>query len=280
MRTKGKSNISLFFMAVYGITALLYTPILLSGDGMASPINTALMVLVTFVPSGMGVLFVYKTRSKDDRRDFWRRVFRWPRRHAKPALAGLLILPFSVFVSYAVSSFVSDGTFNFGYGMRVLTDWKTLIVFLFVELTFGAISEELGWRGYALDELQSRGNALKASLILGILWAFWHTPAFLTPGTSQFAMGGLLSWNYACFILAVTLGSVIHTWVYNNTGGSILVAGILMHFAQNATMIFLGGIFDEFTLPSSYWLIQLCTTAIIAAILICISNPSTLTRRE
>ena len=85
--------------------------------------------------------------------------------------------------------------------------------------------------------------------MLGFIWAFWHTPAFLIPGLSQYEMGGIVSSTYVFFILSVALGSVLITWVYNNTRRSILVAGFLMHFAQNASLILLGGIFDGFTMP-------------------------------
>jgi membrane protease YdiL (CAAX protease family) len=191
-----------------------------------------------------------------------------------------LVLPVNVFVSFWLASNLSGEPVSLSYAARVLMDWKTLLVFLFVELTFGALSEELGWRGYALDELQSRWNALTSSLVLGFLWAFWHTPAFLVPGTSQYAMGGLFSWTYICFLVSVTLGGIIHTWAYNNTGHSILVAGVLMHFAQNAAMIFLGGIFDEFTLPPAYWSIQLAVTAVVAGTLVLVYGPRTLRHRD
>ena len=47
-------------------------------------------------------------------------------------------------------------------------------------LLFGPLPEEMAWRGYALDGLQSKWNALEASLILGIAWTIWHLPLFKT----------------------------------------------------------------------------------------------------
>jgi membrane protease YdiL (CAAX protease family) len=137
----------------------------------------------------------------------------------------------------------------------------------------------LGWRGYALDELQSRWSALRSSLVLGLIWALWHTPAFLIPGLSQYEMGGIFSWPYISFILSVAMGSVLITWVYNNTGRSILVAGFLMHFSQNATLIMLGGIFDAFTMPPAYWVVMLVETAIAAGMVVFFYGSRTLTHR-
>jgi membrane protease YdiL (CAAX protease family) len=37
-----------------------------------------------------------------------------------------------------------------------------------------AIGEEVGWQGYAIDRLQTRWNALSASILLGIVWAVWY----------------------------------------------------------------------------------------------------------
>jgi membrane protease YdiL (CAAX protease family) len=195
------------------------------------------------------------------------------------ALAGLLILPFIVIISFLVSSFINGAQISLGYAVEVLTNWKTLITFLFVELTFGALSEELGWRGYALDELQSRWSALTSSLVLGFIWAFWHTPAFLIPGMSQHESGGIYSWAYVSFILSVTLGNVLITWIYNNTGRSILVAGFLMHFEQNASLIFVAGIFERSTMPPAYWTVVLVMSAFAAIMIVIIYGPKTLTHQ-
>lgn len=42
----------------------------------------------------------------------------------------------------------------------------------------GPISEELGWRGYAIDALQARWSALVSSLVVGFFWSVWHWPLF------------------------------------------------------------------------------------------------------
>ena len=269
----------LFFASVYLVSFLLYVPILVSGQGLSTPLNKVLMAMVTFAPSVLGVLFVYLTKGPEERRDFWRRAYRWPRGRTKMALLGILILPFITITSFLITSSTDGRGLSLTYATRLFTDWKALLVYLFVELTFGALSEELGWRGYALDELQSRWSALRSSLVLGFIWAFWHTPAFLIPGLSQYEMGGVFSWPYISFILSVAMGSVLITWVYNNTGRSILVAGFLMHFSQNATFILLGGIFETFTVPPAYWTVALIETAIAVALVVIFYGSKTLTRR-
>jgi uncharacterized protein len=272
-------NVWLFFASVYLVSAVLVVPVLISGEGMSTPRNKALVILFTFVPSIMGILFTYLTKGPEERQDFWLRAYRWPRGRTKMALIGILLTPLITFTSFLIASYLSGTGYSLDYAARVFSDWKALLVYLFVELTFGALSEELGWRGYALDELQSRWSALRSNLVLGFIWAFWHTPAFLIPGLSQHEMGGVFSWPYVSFILSVALGSVLITWVYNNTGRSILVAGFLMHFSQNATLIMLGGIFDSFTIPPAYWTVMLVETVIAVLLVVSCYGSKTLTRR-
>ncbi len=92
-------------------------------------------------------------------------------------------------------------------------------------LILGPLSEELGWRGYALDRLQTRWNALVSSLIVGLVWSLWHLPLFLIPGTSQHEMGV----PFIGFLIKLTSSSVLYTWLYNNTRRSLWSA-ILLHW--------------------------------------------------
>ena len=56
-------------------------------------------------------------------------------------------------------------------------------------LILGPLSEELGWRGYAQERLQTSFNPILSSLIVGVIWGLWHLPLFLMPGTSQHELG-------------------------------------------------------------------------------------------
>ncbi len=89
--------------------------------------------------------------------------------------------------------------------------------------------EEVGWRGFALPRLQKQFNPLIASLIIGAIWALWHLPLYFngqyTAGsnTGPAALAGILlrfEWSLPI--------SVIFTWVYNRSRGSLLIM-ILFH---------------------------------------------------
>jgi membrane protease YdiL (CAAX protease family) len=99
--------------------------------------------------------------------------------------------------------------------------WEFSAFFIYNLITFG-YGEEAGWRGYALPELQKRFNALNASLILTVFWAIWHWPLFLyRQGYTQMDIAGAAGW-----ILSLLTGSVLLTWLYNSSRGSILVCAI------------------------------------------------------
>jgi len=274
-----RTHVWLFFASVYILSGLLWAPVVLSGRGIATPINKVLVVLVAFTPSVAGIVFTYLSKDRAARSDFWRRVFRWPRGHTWMAIAALSLLPILEIVCMVLPGLWGEPLPPLGYAFQVLRDWKMLLQFLAVEFFLGAVSEELGWRGYALDELQSRWSALKSSLVLGFIWAIWHTPAFLVPGLSQYEWGGIFSWPYVAFILAVTAASTLHTWAYNNTGRSILVAGILMHFLKNAAVIFMAGIFDQFAVSRGYWIVLPAVYILVVAVIVAIWGPETLARQ-
>lgn len=107
------------------------------------------------------------------------------------------------------------------------------LIILFVQIPIN-VWEEIGWRGFALPRLQSRYSALLSSLIVGVLWNLWHLPLLLDPANPMSSFP-LLSWFMGN--LAMT---VIYTWVYNHTQGSLLIV-TLLHAAQNvaANVLFL-----------------------------------------
>ena len=93
-----------------------------------------------------------------------------------------------------------------------------------------AFLEEIGFRGYALEELQNRIGPLKGTLVLGVFFGAWLLPEFFREGSAQYSLGlGYYPW----FILTEIGFSLIMTWVYNKSGKSAFVSGFLMHVAMN-----------------------------------------------
>jgi membrane protease YdiL (CAAX protease family) len=107
--------------------------------------------------------------------------------------------------------------------------WVALPLFFLVGVFSNG--EEIGWRGYALPRLQARHGALIASLIIGVVWAFWHVPKFLTVGSAQ-------DYSFWVFLLNSIAFAVLYTWVYNNTKSSLLLV-TLFHAAINTADVFL-----------------------------------------
>ncbi|MDT3435966.1 type II CAAX endopeptidase family protein [Haloarcula sp. 1CSR25-25] len=90
--------------------------------------------------------------------------------------------------------------------------------------------EEPGWRGMALPVLQRSVGAFRASIVIGVIWALWHVPLFLLPGSSQ---AGTPFWLYVPAVVGI---SVIATWLYNAAGGRVLVP-VVFHTLSNAVSV-------------------------------------------
>ncbi|MBS2019530.1 MAG: CPBP family intramembrane metalloprotease [Deltaproteobacteria bacterium] len=75
--------------------------------------------------------------------------------------------------------------------------------------------EEPGWRGYAQPRLVARLGVLRASFVVGVLWAAWHTTMWL--------MAGLDAAAFALAAAVVFLGSVPFGWLHRRSQGSLLV---------------------------------------------------------
>jgi len=115
------------------------------------------------------------------------------------------------------------------------------VLYIVLMCVGGPLTEEPGWRGFALPRLQRRWGPLAGTVLLGLLWAGWHLPNYFRPDWST-VNGGVSFSGIAFFAAAAVSFSLIITWVYNHTGGSILMA-ILVHASINFSQGLSGELF-------------------------------------
>ena len=86
--------------------------------------------------------------------------------------------------------------------------------------------EEFGWTGFAFPALQARFGFARAGAAVGVIVAVWHLPFFLLPGTTQNTS------SFVMFLLILIAARIVFGYLYNVSGGSILLAILLHAFAN------------------------------------------------
>lgn len=171
----------------------------------------ALFMTGGFVPSLVAITLTGIKEGRAGLTQLWRRVIqirigrRW-------YLAAIGLVGFGSACQIAFN-YLLGHSFNFSLFLTQLPSLLPLIV-------LGPLSEELGWRGYAQTRLQTRWNPLVSGLVVGMVWALWHLPIFLIPGTSQHE----LNVPFLGFFSGITALSILFAWLQYHTGGSIWTA--------------------------------------------------------
>ena len=112
--------------------------------------------------------------------------------------------------------------------------WPNIIDKFVFMLVFVGVGEEPGWRGFAIPQLQRRFSPVQATLVLAPVWLLWHVPLFGNEFTRE---------QVPPFAITVFGGALVLTWLYNRSGGSVLLP-ILMHATANSVAA--GYIFQMF----------------------------------
>jgi membrane protease YdiL (CAAX protease family) len=170
-------------------------------------------LLAVYSPSLSGILLIWHHYGLKGLGSFFRRLFIW-RAPIQWWLFLLLGIPVIIYTAAAIIGTINE-PFRF-------TPWYMVLPALAHSLLLGPMGEEFGWRGLALPLLQRRFAPFWAGLILGVVWAIWHAPAFLMSGTPQSA------WSFGPFFIGLIAIAVILTPLFNASRGSLLIA-ILYH---------------------------------------------------
>jgi uncharacterized protein len=90
----------------------------------------------------------------------------------------------------------------------------------------GRLGEEPGWRGFAQPRFQSMWSPLVSAALLGLLITGWHLPMVFMP---QFDLG-------FPDIATTTMVTFWYTWLFNRTGGSVLLT-LIAHASEGSANI-------------------------------------------
>jgi uncharacterized protein len=163
----------------------------------------------------------------------WRVSWKW-------YLVAFLLKPSLQFGSVLLSALVRQTPIDFStvYAYQIFGPSVNLALLIVPFFLFDAIAngEEIAWRGYVLPRLQAKHSALGSSLLVGVIWGFWHLPKYLSHWDTT---------TFVFFMAGITARAVLYTWLYNNTKGSLFLTtlfhasgntgGILLPIATTAT---------------------------------------------
>jgi uncharacterized protein len=206
-----------FYVLVFGLTWAVWVPRALGVDfGLVGR-------TWTWAPAVAALLAAVLVGGRKAVREWASRLVRW-----RVRWHWYLIV---LFAPAAFSLLVAACYALIGGSWRRALPWTAvppamLGLFLVILLLTDGFGEEPGWRGFALPRLLERHRELVASLIVGVLWAVWHLPLLWT----EASRAQQLPWWL--LLLDVPAKSVVFTWVFTRTSGSVLIAAML-HASTN-----------------------------------------------
>ena len=218
-------------------------------------VNTEFIFLLILGGCGPSFAALYLTRREGGPgalKAFARRVFAL-RFGLVPWLAIVLVWPLLFGLAALLASRFGGYPYPYSPLWTVFDASPVMIVpQLLVFLLWGPLSEEYGWRGYALEQLLSEADSmpalgkLKSALLVGGVWALWQLPLFFIVGTAESNL------RPALFLLNILGLSVIYTALYTASGRK-LGAAVALHFFYNLTLGFVP-LLDKVTFA---WLVGL-----------------------
>jgi len=145
-------------------------------------------------------------------------------------------------------------------GYQDYRPWAMVLPLFLHQLVGGTgLGEELGWRGFALPRLQARFEALTASGILAIVWALWTLPlAFLGSDPR-------IWWAVFFLVLGALPGSILSTWLFNNTRGSLLVTLLFNNAVKVTGLLLAAAPASQAIALTPYWVVALLVVTVAGA---------------
>ena len=261
---KGSSSTSDSLVAFFALTFLLSSPFyilhaLAHLHILGKPeIGPAYIALFTVTPLVSAAILAPRGRERRGVVQLFRKIFDFKRTTIGRWYAPVLFLAPLLFLS-SIGGMLLSGV-PLPPPMAPLMALPAVFLFFFLLAT----GEEVGWMGYAFEPMQARAGALRAALLLGMIWALWHIPFFIFVMPNPIVAGVQL--------LMLVGNRVLVAWVFNNTGRSVFSA-ILFHAMGNTALVCL----PDVNAIVPWGTVSLCgLTLVTAAVVTLLWGPQTL----
>ena len=225
MTTRSPNSIShnrsaaTFLLLVFALS----TPLSLVGTTIGIELLPGLPVsslIVTFCPMIAALILVYRKNQTAGVTALLKRSFDYKRIKAKAWYAPvILMMPGVMAWSYGLMRWM-------GAPVPAPQFPALAPLVMFLAFFFTSLGEELGWMGYAIDPMQERLGAFRASILLGSAWAAWHIIPVVQAGRTP----AWIAWQCLFWVAS----RVLFVWLYNNTGKSVFAAAVY-HAMLNVT---------------------------------------------
>jgi len=201
--------------------------------------SSVLMTVGIYIPSVLALIITFR-KDKNEFYGLLKSLFNF-KVSLKSYLFIFMYLPMIVFISYIIMRLFNVETPDVSYKI-----YEIPIVFTVILLVMGPLGEEIGWRGYLLPKLSKNHHIIKASLILGCIWALWHLPLFFIPQTLQneFVKTYGIFIALSGYIAYTVLLSVFMGIMYEKTHGNLLTQ-VLIHTIANLSIGIMPIVFNQ-----------------------------------
>jgi len=188
------------------------------------------LLLGLMTPFLVSLVMLFASKNSVMKKDFFNRLVNPTLIQPKMLPVFIFLMPLAVLASIVLSLPLggSMDQFQWAEGFSFSTGFVPVLLLLLLAATF----EELGWRGYAFDSLQSRYTYFTASIIFSVLWSLWHFPLIFVKDSYQYEVLQENIWYAVNFFVSIVPMGVIISWACIKNGKSVLAA-ILFHFVIN-----------------------------------------------
>jgi hypothetical protein len=181
----------------------------------------SLIPLAVIAPISAALVLTYRKSGGTGVKKLLRRTFDYKRvKNKKWYLPTLLLMPLFFLLVWGISN---------ALGLELLDAPIPYVAapILLIMFFIPALTEQIGWMGFAFEPMRERWGITKATLILGVFWGLWHIPLYIFTFPNPEMLIAQISGVVALRVLLV--------WLYSNTGNSVFIV-ILFHATYNVCM--------------------------------------------